>query len=367
MMDEDWNIILKMLPADWQEQAIATNALKGLRKDKSAENLLRTLLLHLGCGYSLRETVVRAREAKLSDLSDVALLKRLRKSKDWLASLCQSLFKDRGVRLDDKSKFEVRLLDATTVKEPGQTGSLWRIHYSLQIPSLQCDYFKITPTNGEGTGETLSQYSVKPGDHVIADCGYGRATGIEFAYKNQVSILLRITPSHIALLDHAGNKFSIKDKLSKIAKAGTVGVWNVMVPISNNQQVPGRICVIRKSNQAILAAHKRVKDRAARKMQDIKPETFLYAEYVILFTTFDKLKFSAAEILEWYRIRWQVELVFKRFKQLASLGHLPKYTDESSIAWLYGKLFVALLIEKLICQANLISPWGYVINIQTRE
>ena len=79
-MDEDWEVVLSFLPADWRELARATGALKGLRKDKSVDALLRTLLLHLACGHSLRETVVRAREMKLADLSDVALLKRLRES-----------------------------------------------------------------------------------------------------------------------------------------------------------------------------------------------------------------------------------------------------------------------------------------------
>ena len=57
--------------------------------------------------------------------------------------------------------------------------------------------------------------------------------------------------------------------------------------------------------------------------------------------------FADEEVLEWYRTRWQVELVFKRFKSLAQLGHLPKHDDESAKAWLYGKLLVALLVEKL--------------------
>ena len=61
-------------------------------------------------------------------------------------------------------------------------------------------------------------------------------------------------------------------------------------------------------------------------------------------------------MLEWYRLRWQVELVFKRFKSLAQLGHVPKYDDDSAKAWLYGKLFVALLVEKLIHHARAISP-----------
>jgi IS4 transposase len=64
-------------------------------------------------------------------------------------------------------------------------------------------------------------------------------------------------------------------------------------------------------------------------------------------------------VLDWYRLRWQIELVFKRLKSLARLGHLPKYDDQSSRAWLYGKLFVALLTHKLIRQARDFSPWGY--------
>jgi IS4 transposase len=40
--------------------------------------------------------------------------------------------------------------------------------------------------------------------------------------------------------------------------------------------------------------------------------------------------FPAELILECYRFRWQIELVFKRFKQIAQLGHLPKYDEESA-------------------------------------
>ena len=96
-----------------------TGALKGLRKDKTVDNLLRTLLLHLGCGHSLRETVVRARQAHLADLSDVALLKRLKKSKGWLHALCVRLFEEQGLAVIPGGAFQVRAVDATTVKEPG--------------------------------------------------------------------------------------------------------------------------------------------------------------------------------------------------------------------------------------------------------
>ena len=106
----------------------------------------------------------------------------------------------------------------------------------------------------------------------------------------------------------------------------------------------------------------RLRKEAGRKGKQVRPRTLEFARYVIVFTTFPKAAFSAAQVLEWYRTRWQVELVFKRFKSLAQLGHLPKYDDESAKAWLYGKLLVALLVEKLIRHASAVSPWGYSLE-----
>jgi len=127
-VDEDWGLLISFFPPAWQNLARKTGALKGLRQEKSEEKFLRVLRMHLGCGFSLRETVVRAREAHLADLSDVALLKRLRKSKGWLRELCCQLFAERGIQDPEGRIASLRLMDATVVKEPGQTGSPWRIH-----------------------------------------------------------------------------------------------------------------------------------------------------------------------------------------------------------------------------------------------
>ena len=152
--NEDWDLLLSFLPANWKELGRLTDATKGLRQDKSEEACLRVLLMHLGCGLSLRETVVRAREAHLANLSDVALLKRLRKSREWLHHLCRALFEERGLLTQGGSGAPLRLLDATEVKEPGKTGSLWRVHYSLCWPALSCDFFKLTAAEGQGTAES---------------------------------------------------------------------------------------------------------------------------------------------------------------------------------------------------------------------
>ena len=363
-MDEDWELLVSFLPSDWRELAEGAGALKGLRKYKSVDNLLRTLLIHLGCGDSLRETVVRARQANLADLSDVALLKRLRKTKDWLYALCVQLFQEHGIAVATDGGFQIRAFDATTVKEPGKTGALWRIHWSVCLPSLACDFFMLTPTEGPGSGESLVQFPIRAGDHVVADRGYSTARGIGYVAAAGGQLIVRVNTGALGLRTTQGERFDLLAAVSSLKRAGATKSWTTQVVIKDDRAqpartVPGRVCALRKSAAAIKLAHRKVRQEAARRGKRTQADTLRFAEYVVVFTTFPAASFSAAEILEWYRIRWQVELVFKRFKSLAQLGHLPKYDDDSAKAWLYGKLLVALLVEKLIRHASAISPWGY--------
>ena len=357
-VNEDWELLVSFLPGDWRTLADDTGTLKGLRKDKSVENLLRTLLLHLGCGHSLRETVVRARKANLADLSDVALLKRLRKSKDWLHALCVELFREQGIAVSGDGRFEVRAFDATTVKEPGKTGSLWRLHYSVRLPSLTCDFFHLTATQGPGAGESLTHFPIHEGDHILADRGYSTADGIGYVAGAGGQIIVRVNTGSLSFRTTEDEPFDLLAAVTSLQRSGAVRSWWVNTVGTDGATVPGRVCAIRKSREAIGLAHAKLRRKASKKGKRLKPETLRFAEYVIVFTTFPET-FAGEEVLEWYRTRWQVELVFKRFKSLAQLGHLPKHDDESAKAWLYGKLLVALLVEKLIRHATAISPWGY--------
>src|ERR1700688_1800224 len=75
------------------------------------ETLLRLFLLHVARGYSLRETAVRAKESGLATISDVGLLKRLRRSEDWLHWLCTQLVSENGVRMpQQKDQGAIRIV-----------------------------------------------------------------------------------------------------------------------------------------------------------------------------------------------------------------------------------------------------------------
>lgn len=354
---EDWAVLKSFLPSNWRELAATTGALKGLRKDKSAENLLRVLLLHLGCGHSLQETVRRARRAQLAELTAAALWNRLQKSADWLRGLCVALFRERGLEQAGAGGIQVRALDATTVKELGPYSSQWRIHHSVRLPSLVCDFFGLTAAKGSGTGKSFQRVPINAGDYLLAGEGYSSVAGLLHVAGIDAFATVRVKAESLGFGTLDGGSFDLMAAVKEL-RPGEVGCWPAAVLGRGGAAVIGRVCAVRKTAEAIRLAHRNLVRQPPRRDEHSQSRTVELARYVILFTTFPSESFLAADVLEWYRTYWQVELVFKRFKSLAQLGHVPKQADESAKAWLYGKLLVALLVEKLVDHARYVSPWG---------
>jgi hypothetical protein len=356
---DDWEILLSFLPAGWAQKAFELGALARKRKILSPETLLRLLLIHLADGKSLRTTAAYCHEVQLCDINDVSLLHRLRASEGWFRWMSQEIVKDlKGAEPLEATgrKFRVRVVDGTAINEPGSTGSDWRIHYCLELPTLRCDTFAIT---GAETGEDFQRYSVQEGDLLIADRGYCKRAGICHVLGNGGEVLVRFHSSNLPLFTYKGGPLEPLKYLRTLS-AGKYGDWNVWFRSpKDNQLIKGRLCAIRKSKEAVELAQKSLRTKASRQQRELRPETLEHAEYVSLFTTANRFCLKAEDILNLYRDRWQIELVFKRLKGIIGVGNLPKQNPESCNAWLQGKLFVALLVERLHQEAEFISPWGY--------
>ena len=364
---EDWQVLQGLFPAGWEELGRSTGAISRLRGFNSLGDLFRTLLLHVGCGWSLRETSVQANLAGIAAVSDVTLLNRLRQAEDWLRQLCQLLWKDNGVKLEPALKgCPVRLVDATVVKEPGKTGSQWRIHYSMRLPSLECDHFDLTAVKGKNTGEKLGRFSFQAGELVLADAGYSNPPGIAAVVGQGADLCVRLNRSALPLIDEKGRPFPLLKKIRTLRRAGETAEWRVWVR-AGDKQIAGRLCGIRKSEDAAQRAQRKLEIKQQNGKANDTPENREYACYVLVFTTLPKHRATTHQVLECYRLRWQIELTFKRLKSIAQLGHVPKQDDQSSRAWLYGKLFVALVSQKLMRIGSAVSPWGYYLPVETSD
>ena len=353
-INEDWEIILRHLPADWDRKAFELGAMARARGFRAPEALLRTLLIHLSQGCSLMETVVRAREGGIASVSDVALYKRLRGSAEWLRWMAESLLKRCPWEDLPETALRARAVDATVVSEPGSTGTDWRLHYAIDLKSLGCDFFELTDATG---GETLLRVPIAPGDLLIGDRAYDGAQGVRHVLDAGGHVLIRLRLRGFRLAAPRGGDFDLLGHARKL-QTGEVGDWFVDI-LGDGEPMRGRVCAIRKSQAAAAAAEKSLRKEYSKKGRKLSPKVLEAAKYVFLLTTVPPGLLSRRDVCELYRARWQIELAFKRLKSILALGHLPKHDQESCKAWLHGKLLVALLLERIVESARSFSPWGY--------
>jgi IS4 transposase len=154
-------------------------------------------------------------------------------------------------------------------------------------------------------------------------------------------------------------------RLFQKIQAGQSQQWTARVRHPGGRWVQGRLIAVKRSAQAARLARLRLKRRASRKQTKVSRESWKGAQYFAVWTSLPET-FSASAVLELYRLRWQVEVAFKRMKSILGLGHLPKKDPASARAWLHGKLFVSLLVERMVEAANAFSPWGYRLDSATQ-
>jgi hypothetical protein len=357
---DDWETLISFLPEGWREQAKERKALwrRGWEV-QDPEVLLRILLIHLAQGYSLKETSVRVKESGLASMSGVAIYKRLRRSGEWLRWMAEGVLKSKmNLSLVKRGKnLRPRMVDATTVSEPGSTGSDWRLHYALRLMPLQCDFFELTDVHG---GESLTRIPIARGDLVLGDRAYADAKGVAHVLDGGGDALVRMRVTSFRMLGPGRKRFQLMTHLKKL-RIGEVGEWQTFVVGNGNRLIPGRICALKRSKKATDIEIKRLRRKYSKQRSKTPgPKALAAARYICVFTTVDASLLSASDVMELYRARWQIELAFKRLKSIVNFGHLPKQDLESAKAWLYGKLLVSLLAEVIVEAAHSFSPWGYV-------
>lgn len=350
---DDWQLVCQLLPPDWQKQANCLGALRRARGFTDAAVLLRVLLVHLAGGCSLKETATYARQAGWCHVSPVALFRRLRAAEQWLRWLANALWQRHPTPALPHG-YRVRAVDTTTVSRPGSTGTDWRVHFSINLVDLQCDFLEVTDAHG---GETFRRVPVAASDLLLGDRCYGTPPGIAHVVGASGHVLVRVNHKALPLFDLEGEPFPLVEQL----RATTVGQpqqWPTAI-CHGTRLYPGRLVAVKRDRWSAALERQALRKRASKKQKKVSRQALFLAGYFYVWTDVPVEVLDALAVLAWYRCRWQIELSFKRMKSILGLGALPKKREDSCRSWLHGKVMVALLLERLLDNAEHFSPWGY--------
>lgn len=341
LIEQDWERVIDLIPLDLESSARAEKAFERRRKVRSAADLLRVVLEYALGDLSLRLTGAWANLIGIASMSDVAVLKRLRGCERWLAKLVASMIA-RRVRLGQRD-VRLRLADATVVSRPGSQGTDWRTHLSLNLGLLSVDGIEITDARG---AETFVRYAPQPGDILVGDGGYAYPSSLGAVLAADADLVVRIGWQNLRL-EADGRRVDIIQWLRNLGAEPAEREVYLQTPQGRFRL---RLIARRIKQETADGIRRRLIRNARKKGKMVDARTLFAAGFVVLISSLRAEDWTPEEIIDLYRIRWQVELLMKRLKSLLHLDQLRAQDPGLAQVYLLGKMLGALLVDELTGQ-----------------
>jgi hypothetical protein len=211
-------------------------------------------------------------------------------------------------------------------------------------------------------GEHLDRAGARPGDLIIGDRGYAHASRVMAVREAGAQVLIRIGHSAIPLVDSNGAALDIVGFAARKRPRGgrppRIESAQVFLRDDVAKAFPLRLVLVRKTAHATEAARKKILAEGSKKGKTPMRRTLDAAAYIFLLTSVPAADADDVSIAELYRVRWQVELNFKRWKSIFDLDRLRASDPDLARAYIYAKLIAACLSDTLARHARAFSPWG---------
>ena len=323
------------------ETARAFKAFERPRGVRSAADLLRLALIYAG-GNSLRGSSAWAQASALAEVSGPALYKRLAKAADWLAFIARRLLEETRPQISGTwAGWRLRVIDASAICQPGADRTTWRLHVSYDL-SGGVDDFELTDDRG---AERLTRFTWRAGDIGLSDRGYARPGDFAPVLDSGAHLVVRTGWNSLRLLTPQSEPLDLFAVLAGLK--GDTASHRILLDTHDPARpvLPLRLIIGRLPPEKTEVARKKVMARACKSGKKVDPRSLQAAGYVLLLTSLPD-EYSAEAILQLYRLRWQIELLFKRFKSLLDFGSLPAKQPNLARSWIFAKLILALLVER---------------------
>ena len=358
---ENWSDLVGQIlgDLDLDRLAFSTRALRRRRGVPDARALLRLALARGPGGLSLRETAAWAHLAQVADLTDASLNDRLHQSCEFLEAIVASMLQAKTPGSCFRWPGRVlRIADGSCVSKPGSKGTDWRVHAVYDLGAGGFSHFELTDKHG---AEALDRGAAIPGEIRLGDRNYSSAKGLRRYFESvgkagAADYLVRLRWSSLRMRDADGKKFDLARPSSEHARGQAdrrlrrLDRGRGRSDVDPHRDPP-------QTREAARAARERLQREARKKGKILDPRSLLAAEFVMLATSLDAQTYPADEIFAMYRLRWQIELAFKRLKSLLNLDRLPAKTDKGARSWIYAHLIIAIATDDYSQDFLESSPW----------
>jgi hypothetical protein len=282
----------------------------------------------------------------------VALLKGLIQS--GIGQLAHQVTRDERVF---KGFSAVNIVDSSQVSLPescqgvfeGSGGSA-----SAASAKIQVSYEYLS-----GTFNGISLGSGRQSDHT---CAYpvdfakaGSVTLFDLGYFNQ-ALLAAIAAAKAFFVTRLNTQVALYLKVDdrkstdilSYLEAQTATSGEIPVFLGAQTRLPVRLIFHRLTDAQIAEKRRRVRRNAQKKKQACSPARLRWSAWHVCVTNVPATRWSPHQILLVYRLRWQIELIFKLWKSQAKLTTIRYNRPDRILCLLYAHLLGLLIFHALI-------------------
>ena len=184
------------------------------------------------------------------------------------------------------------------------------------------------------------------GEIRIADRAYLQPERIATVLEDGGDVLIRGGWKNARWREEDGGTLDLIGELRK-AKSGLIDrpIW---IERKGGDSLRLRLIAARKPEKAAEQARRKAKRDAQRGGYTLSRATIEAADWVIMVTSLSPEEFSTQDVLALYRLRWRIELAFKRLKSVIGLKGPPGFDERSARPYILAHLLMILLLEPLV-------------------
>lgn len=262
----------------------------------------------------------------------------------------------------------IPLPEALADEYPGSGGNASQASLKMRLAFdfLHGNFQQLVLSPGREADQSFSDYLavVRPGSLNLMDLGYFNLAHFKTIVTRQAYFLSRYYAG-AGVLSLTGQALDLLELLRTQCHT----ILDVPVRLGKQYRLPCRLVAFRLPQPVAEQRRRRAKADAKRRGKTVSKRTLALLDYSIYVTNVSQPMLSAEQVALLYRVRWQIELIFKLWKSYCGLREFSHMRRDRILTELYARMIGLVLTHFLMAPIRM--PYAHtnreISPVQVRQ